>query len=98
MKEKKMIETHSLNGKLIDKFSGAHQQEVRGLEHNQALIGSIATVSADTCVIWTTSGPGTNSVNKLRSIYSKDGNHFVQAKFTVDGQSLVTLFKDGDLI
>lgn len=84
LKEKKMIETHSLNGKIIDKIAGAHSQEVRGLEHNQVVMGHMVTVSPDTCVIWTASG-SSNSISKLRSIYSKDGNHFVQAKFSADG-------------
>jgi hypothetical protein len=53
LKEKKMIETHSLNGKLIDKISGAHSMEVRGLEHNQAPVGNMISVSPETCVIWT---------------------------------------------
>jgi hypothetical protein len=53
LKEKKMIETHSLNGKLIDKISGAHSMEVRGLEHNMAPVGNMISVSPDTCVIWT---------------------------------------------
>jgi hypothetical protein len=97
LKEKKMIETHSLNGKIIDKISGAHSQEVRGLEHNQVVMGHMVTFSPDTCVIWSASGSNSSSVSKLRSIYSKDGNHFVKAKFTADGQSIVTLFKDGDL-
>jgi len=60
-------------------------------------MGHMVTVSPDTCVIWTTSGSNSSSVSKLRSIYSKDGNHIVKAKFTADGQSIVTLFKDGDL-
>jgi len=91
LKERKTIETHSLNGKLIDKFQNTHNTEIRGLEHNMVMMGHIATVSADACNIWSTSGAGTNSVSKLRSVYSKDGNHFVQARFTADGHSLVTL-------
>ena len=91
LKEKKILETHSMNGKLIDKFQNTHNTEIRGLEHNMVMMGHIATVSSDSCIIWSTSGAGTNSVSKLRSLYSKDGNHFVQARFTADGHALVTL-------
>ena len=94
----KSVQTHALNGKLIDQFKGTHQTEIRGLEHNKVKMGLIATVSNDSCVLWTTSGPGINSVSKLRSIFSKDGNHFTQAKFASDGQALFTLFKDGDIL
>ena len=97
LKEKKTIETHAMNGKLIDKYQNTHNTEIRGLEHNMVMMGHIATVSADSCIIWSTSGSGTNSVSKLRSLYSKDGNHFIQARFAADGHTLVTLQKDGEL-
>jgi hypothetical protein len=55
----------------------------------------LVTISADACVLWQTSG---NALSKQRSISSKDGNHFTQARFTADGQAIVTLFRDGDIV
>ena len=53
----KSIQTHSMNGKQIEKFSGAHATEIRGLEFNNVLMGGhIATISADACILWTNSG------------------------------------------
>lgn len=78
----------------MDKFTGAHATEVKGLETNG--VSCLASVSNDACILW--SSVGANSVNKQRSIFSKDGNHFTMARFTADGQALVTLFKDGDLL
>lgn len=83
---------------MIDKFTGAHAQEIKGLEHNKVSMGFLTTFSNDSCVIWANQGSGCNSVSKLRSIYSKDGNYFTQVKFTADGQAIVTLFKDGDIV
>lgn len=74
-KERK-IETHSLNGKLIDKFQGAHTSEVRGLEHNMTpMCATLVTVSSDACALW--SATQGNSVTKQKSLFAKDGNHFV---------------------
>ncbi len=56
-----------------------------------AAMGHLASVASDSCIIWSTSGAGTNSITKVRSLYSKDGNHFVQAKFSGDGHALATL-------
>lgn len=59
----KSIETHALNGKLLERFAGAHAQEIRCLELNEVAVGgSLATVSADSCVIWAVAGA--NSVAK----------------------------------
>ena len=30
----KSIQTHSMNGKLIDKFAGAHASEIKAMMHN----------------------------------------------------------------
>jgi hypothetical protein len=59
--------------------------------------GHLVTLSPDACVLWSSSG-STTSVSKLRSIFSKDGNYFVQAKFIADGTALATLLKDGDIL
>ena len=93
----KSLQTHSLNGKLIDKFAPntTHSSEVKQLEINVKM-GLLMSLSSEQCILWST-GQG-NSIGKHRSIFSKDGNHLKQAKFTLDGQSLVTLFKDGDVI
>lgn len=90
----KSVETHSLNGKLLDKFTSAHAFEIKCLESNG--VGKTASLSNEACIIW--SSVGANSVNKLRSIFSRDGNYFQKARFTADGQALVTLFKDGDIV
>ncbi len=55
----------------------------------------LATLSQDACALWSIASG--NSVTKQRSLYSKDGNHFLAARFSADGQSIVTLHKDGDL-
>jgi hypothetical protein len=45
LKERKTVETHSINGKLIDKFQNTHNAEIRGLEHNMVMMGFLATYS-----------------------------------------------------
>jgi WD40 repeat protein len=87
------LQTHSLNGKVMDKFTGAHTSEIRAMESNG--VTHLATLSNEACILWSNAS---NSVNRLRSIFSKDGNHFTMARFSADGQSLVTLFKDGDIL
>ena len=52
----KSIQTHSMNGKLIDKFTGVHASEIKCLAHNQVNMGTIVTQSADSCILWQTTG------------------------------------------
>ena len=94
----KTIAVHSLNGKLLEQFKGAHGMEIRGVETNRVHYGNghLLSLSLDACVLWANAGG--LSVLKYKSIFSKDGNHFTQARFTSDGMSLVTLLKDGDFI
>lgn len=94
----KTLSVHSLNGKLLEQFKGAHGSEIRGLESNkvQGGMGHMVTVSADACVLWACAGAVT--VAKQKSIFSHDGNSFTQARFTTDGLSLVTLLREGDFV
>eukprot|EP00347_Sterkiella_histriomuscorum_P023854 403333155 len=92
----KTSQTHSLNGKLIEKFNQIHQLEVKNIDINTKQ-NMFLSLSPDACHLWTNSGQN-QTAQKVRSIFAKDGLHFVQAKFNHDMQSLVTLLKDGDLI
>lgn len=70
----KTMGVHSLNGKLMEQFKGAHGSEIKGLESNkvQGGAGHMVTVSADACVLWACAGA--NTVARQKSIFSQDGN------------------------
>ena len=69
--------------------------EVKNLDIN-VKANLLLSVSPDSCQLWSTTN--SNSVSKHKSIFAKDGVHFTQARFSPDGQSVITLFKDGEII
>jgi hypothetical protein len=51
-------------------------------------------LSADACSIW---APVQNGIKKVKSLFAEKGNHFLDAKFSVCGNYVVTLCKDNSV-
>jgi len=68
-----------------------HSLEVR-LAETHYLSGSILTLSADVCNLWST--VSSKTMTKIGSLKSPSGSLFVDAKFSPEGTHVATLCKD----